>query len=170
MISKLKKIKIENFEVLEFYKFYSDNLKKLSVILEGSNERYVYIARDPVTRIKALNNVLEVIEINSYSPFKSSREYGNILENLRKYLKYYTLESLEIMPFSLRSGFIGNISYDIVKYIENIELKNKSKATVPEIDLMLFNEIIIFDKKNNELFLLFTDYGYGGYDLEKRLR
>jgi anthranilate synthase component I len=120
-----------------------EGLKKLS--------RYSFIGVGSNSLIKFENEVFtmktsgkEVVKVKTKLP----------LEELEKVINEYRLyKNPELNHFV--GGAVGYLSYDLVKYFENIKL-TKSKLSLPEIMLYLTDVIIVFDHFLNRMKIIST--------------
>ena len=120
-----------------------EGLKKLS--------RYSFIGAGNSSLIKFEDEVFtmktsgkEVVKVKTKSP----------LEELEKVINEYRLyKNPELNHFV--GGAVGYLSYDLVKYFENIKL-TKSKLLLPEIMLYLTGVVIVFDHFLNRMKIIST--------------
>lgn len=120
-----------------------EGLKKLS--------RYSFIGVGSSSLIKFENEVFtmktsgkEVVKVKTKSP----------LEELEKVINEYRLyKNPELNHFV--GGAVGYLSYDLVKYFENIKL-TKNKLSLPEIMLYLTDVVIVFDHFLNRMKIIST--------------
>jgi len=120
-----------------------EGLKKLS--------RYSFIGVGSSSLIKFENEVFtmktsgkEVLKVKTKSP----------LEELEKVINEYRLyKNPELNHFV--GGAVGYLSYDLVKYFENIKL-TKNKLSLPEIMLNLTDLVIVFDHFLNRMKIIST--------------
>ena len=109
--------------------------------------RYSFIGRDPIKIYKAENQ-------NSYNLINNSWEIINkpFLHILRNELKDINAPKLEGLP-SFTGGWVGNLGYESIQWIENIPIHTKDNINTPDAMFMFFNEIIAFDHLKNEIIL-----------------
>ena len=120
-----------------------EGLKKLS--------RYSFIGAGSSSLIKFENEVFtmktsgkEVVKVKTKSP----------LDELEKVINEYRLyKNPELNHFV--GGAVGYLSYDLVKYFENIKLA-KDKLSLPEIMLYLTDVVIVFDHFLNRMKIIST--------------
>ena len=119
--------------------------------IEGGEKwgRYSFIGYDPVVRIKAKDNKVEVKHTATVH-FESSEP----LQAIRSILAEYKVPQLDNIP-PLTGGFVGYFSYDFIQYCEQALHFDPAKATdFPDFDLMLFDKIIAFDHLKQKLFII----------------
>jgi len=107
----------------------------------GKIGRYSILGSASFCKFKAENGSCEI-------DFKGQtfRKEGNpfdIFNSILKSFKYYP----EIPPFS--GGAVGYISYDSVRYIEQIPDNNPEDPLLPDMYFIFPSEIIIIDNKNS---------------------
>ena len=120
-----------------------EGLKKLS--------RYSFIGAGNSSLIKFEDEVFtmktsgkEVVKVKTKSP----------LDELEKVINEYRLyKNPELNHFV--GGAVGYLSYDLVKYFENIKLA-KDKLSLPEIMLYLTDVVIVFDHFLNRMKIIST--------------
>ncbi|MBU4293610.1 MAG: chorismate-binding protein, partial [Actinobacteria bacterium] len=120
-----------------------EGLKKLS--------RYSFIGAGNSSLIKFEDGVFtmktsgkEVVKVKTRSP----------LDELEKVISEYRLyKNPELNHFV--GGAVGYLSYDLVKYFENIKLA-KDKLSLPEIMLYLTDLVIVFDHFLNRMKIIST--------------
>src|SRR4030042_2388593 len=120
-----------------------EGLKKLS--------RYSFIGLGSSSLIKFEDEIFsmeeagkEILNIKTKSP----------LEELEKVINEYRLyKNPELNHFV--GGAVGYLSYDLVKYFENIKL-TKGKLSLPEIMLYLTDVVIVFDHFLNRMKIIST--------------
>ncbi|MCG2788446.1 MAG: chorismate-binding protein, partial [Actinomycetia bacterium] len=120
-----------------------EGLKKLS--------RYSFIGAGNSSLIKFEDGVFtmktsgkEVVKVKTKSP----------LDELEKVISEYRLyKNPELNHFV--GGAVGYLSYDLVKYFENIKLA-KDKLSLPEIMLYLTDLVIVFDHFLNRMKIIST--------------
>ena len=119
--------------------------------LEGGEKwgRYSFIGFDPVVRIKAKDNKVEVKHTASVQ-FESKEP----LQTIRDILATYKVPVFDDIP-PLTGGFVGYFSYDFVQYCEpSLKFDPKKATEFPDFDLMLFDKIIAFDHLKQKIFII----------------
>ncbi|QEK11757.1 anthranilate synthase component I [Crassaminicella thermophila] len=109
--------------------------------VEGGNKwgRYSYIGRNPIMIIKSYGNKVivekgdEVIE-----------KEGNVLNILKNLMNDYKMFKIENMP-DFTGGAVGYIGYDIVRNYEDLKNINFDDIKMPDIHLLLTDEVIVYD-------------------------
>ncbi len=112
--------------------------------------RYSFLGFDPVMEVCCKDGHLiirqqgEVKELRTECP-------GNIIRNIIG--KYRGPEIEGFPPFT--GGLVGYFSYDYIKYVEpSLGLEALDDACFMDVDLMLFEQVIVFDNLQQKLILI----------------
>jgi anthranilate synthase component 1 len=111
--------------------------------------RYSFICVDPVLTITGRGKKIEVekgrntIRVSAGDPLTIVKD---ILD------QFNPVELPELPRFS--GGFVGYIAYDVVRAFEHLPFRKKPGLDVPDILLMLFDTILIFDNLKQTLSIL----------------
>ncbi|WP_297898174.1 anthranilate synthase component I family protein [Methanobrevibacter sp.] len=143
-------------EVLKILK----NNSKHCFILESMEDlenwgRYTILGFDPTLEITCENNVLNIKGYkNINKKTKNPKKYINQIINENKSPKIS-----ELPPFT--GGLVGYFAYDYIKYVEpSLELIEDSSndsengESFKDVDLMLFDKVIVFDNLKQKIFLI----------------
>ena len=113
---------------------------------------YSFIGFDPRLKIKLINNQIQINQKKNISKFEIS-DNKFIFQELKNIL----IENSTTNNFNrLVGGLVGFISYDIVRYWENIAEKYTSMK-FPDFEFGLYDEGIIFDHKNHKTHYYYTE-------------
>ena len=119
--------------------------------VEGGEKwgRYSFIGYDPIVRIAARNNAMEV---KNTAAVKFTSD--NPVDCLREVLREYKVPQIKnIPPFT--GGFVGYFSYEFFKYCErDFRFDSKKETKFPDFDLMLFDKVIAFDHLKQKIFII----------------
>ena len=75
-------------------------------------------------------------------------------ETLREIIKKYKSPVLSGFP-TFTGGLVGYFSYDYIKYAEpKLKLENHGEDDFKDMDLMLFNDVIVFDNFKQKIYLI----------------
>ncbi|WP_433746162.1 anthranilate synthase component I family protein [Falsibacillus pallidus] len=119
------------------------------VLLEsGRGGRYSFAGLHPFAKLTAKNNGLEIME-DSAAAFLP----GDPLELLGDWMKERQVPKEEGIP-DFQGGVIGYISYDYVRYIEDIGEKAVDDLGMPDIYFLAFNEWVVFDHQENQIWVM----------------
>lgn len=135
---------------LIFKLFHREN----SILLESIKgpekiARYSFIGFEPCLIYRLKNGI---IEINNKRRFRLNN--NNPLDFL-KFLtsNYNQLCDKTLPPF--RGGWAGVLSYDFVRYLENIPDEAKDDLGIPDAYFMLLDKLIAFDHLENRAWIFF---------------
>ncbi|KPL00378.1 MAG: anthranilate synthase [Planctomycetes bacterium SM23_65] len=102
--------------------------------------RYSFLGTDPFCIFKATRNRVTV-ERNGQS---IEKEVENPLDELRDIISAYRTAPVPDLP-RLSAGAVGYFAYDVVRYQENLPDAPPDTLGLPDIYLMFFNTMVIFD-------------------------
>ena len=107
--------------------------------------RYSFLSSKPSMVIKSKDRLIETIEFNAGK--KTKRRFfakSNPLDEIKKILlKYKYVPSKDLPRFT--GGFVGYISYDMIRFFEKIPDKNRDDIKLPDSIFMLSKNLLIFD-------------------------
>jgi anthranilate synthase component I len=136
-ISILQKISGQKKFLLESSHKYNDS-GRYSFI--GSDPSFEFISHGSVNQLLKRNGEIEVIE-------------GNPLEILKKLMPSRQINNL---PFPFTSGAIGYVGYDIIRQFEDIGVVYKDELEMPDVHLMFYEVIIVFDHLEEKVMIFGT--------------
>ncbi|MDP8215260.1 MAG: anthranilate synthase component I [Candidatus Euphemobacter frigidus] len=117
-----------------------------SVESGGGIGRYSFLGSNPSLIFKSRGSEAEINEHNQTRKLRSK----NPLMLLKGLLKNYRpVKDETLPPFS--GGAVGYISYDCVRFFEEIPEEKLDELNLPELYFMLTDTIIIFDRLMNKL-------------------
>lgn len=117
-----------------------------SVEAKGGIGRYSFLGANPSMIYKSRGTEAEIIEGNRTKKIKTQ----NPLMFLKGLLKnYHPVLDESLPPFS--GGAVGYISYDTVRFFEDLPEKNLDELNLPDLYFMITDTIIIFDRLMNKL-------------------
>lgn len=133
--------------------------------------RYSFLGYAPTMEITCMNGHVTITE-GGEEKEKQKKEFdtehpGQVI---REILKKYKSPVIEGMP-SFTGGLVGYFSYDYIKYAEPVlkpVLESKGGGEFRDVDLMLFDRVIVFDHYRQKLILI-TGVKLEG-DLEENCR
>ncbi len=109
--------------------------------------RYSFIAANPAVELKGSGNNTMLIKKQS-----SETVLANPLEVLKKIVPNIENDFMKEIPFI--GGAAGFVSYDIVRYYEEIGQIPRDEMSVPEVHFLLFETIIVFDHLTQKVFIV----------------
>ncbi|GAA0353669.1 para-aminobenzoate synthetase component 1 [Bacillus horti] len=127
------------------------------MILEsGRAGRYSVIGYRPVTHIVGKDGKLTYNELSKQGTVVSTKqEEGELLDLLKAYTEgkkaYHFGEEGEIS-----AGLFGYYSYDLVREIEELPKQSTDDLHTPDVNLMEFEQLIVFDHTENQHWLLLS--------------
>lgn len=132
-------------------------LKKVSshvFILESVDNshrlgRYTFLGYDPKLELTCYNNKLKV-----NNQWDINETVKNPNEYIRKILKENKSPKIKGFP-AFTGGLVGYFSYDYIKYSEpSLKLDCKEDEKFNDVDLMLFDKVIVFDNYKQKIILI----------------
>lgn len=124
-----------------------------TILESGRGGRYSISAMNPIVTMIGKNNSLEIADVDGTTIIK-----GNPLHSVKKKMKEYEVESNNESP-EFQGGAIGFISYDYIRYIEELPNLATDDLETPDVFFMLFDNWYVYDLQENKLWLsiLYTD-------------
>jgi anthranilate synthase component 1 len=77
------------------------------------------------------------------------------MQDLRDYMKQYDVENDTGIPFI--GGAVGTFAYDLIRQFEAIPETNPDELNVPDLHLMFFSELLVYDHHYQTLSILVVD-------------
>lgn len=137
-------------EVLKKLKTISKHCYMLESV-EDTNEtgRYTFLGFDPKAEISCKDYKLTIIDEYSVK---------HIEDNPKQYIKQllddHKSPRLDYLP-TFTGGLVGYFGYDYIKYSEpSLKLDAEDDGNFKDVDLMLFDRVIVFDNKENKIILI----------------
>ena len=123
---------------------------------KGSENSLSFICFDSKAQISISNNIVKMI-FNNEEVKKNIENEKGVPYYLNKFINQFKLEKNK---FDFPSnGLFGYISYDSIKYSDNISISNPKEINIPEILYDAFKYVIVFNHYNNELIIFEHLYG-----------
>lgn len=102
--------------------------------------RYTFLGYHPTLEFTCQNGTAECSGEKTYT--KENADPGSLIREIVAEHKTAVLD--EMPPFT--GGLVGYFSYDYIKYSEpNVKLEAKDEESFKDVDLMLFDKVIVFD-------------------------
>ena len=155
-----KKIIVDTITPVSIYLKLRDQYTN-TILLESSDyiskdNSYAYICCNPIAKFYVKKNILfKEFPDNSKKETKLTST-TNILSELDDFMRTFEIDdnSVENKKY-ISKGLFGYMSYDSIKFFENIEVENDSYGDeIPEIFYSFYREIIVINTFNNEATLI----------------
>lgn len=133
--------------VSAFLKIDQSDYSYLLESVEGQEKiaRYSFLGSNPSLIIKSKGKDIEILERSGRKFKRNSCQIKDTpLCEVKKILKQYRFVNVEGLP-RFCGGLVGYISYDSIRFFENIPDKNPDDLKLPDIIFMLTDTILIFD-------------------------
>ncbi|MDK8643271.1 anthranilate synthase component I family protein [Niallia taxi] len=156
----MKKYKVYSRSIsISYEQFYEQFIQMAqeaqyyTILESGRGGRYSISAMNPIVTMIGKNNSLEIADIDGTTIIK-----GNPLHSVKEKMKEYEVESNHESP-EFQGGAIGFISYDYIRYIEELPNLATDDLETPDVFFMLFDNWYVYDLQENKLWLsiLYTD-------------
>ena len=155
-----KKIIVDTLTPVSIYLKLRDQFSN-TILLESSDyiakdNSYAYICCNPVSKFYVKKNVLTIEYPDKKIEEKKLNDLSNIISELTDFIsKFNIIEEPEKNNKFITKGLFGYMSYDSVKFFENINIENKSYGDdIPDIFYSFYSEIIVVNTFNNEATLI----------------
>jgi anthranilate synthase component 1 len=113
--------------------------------------RYSFVGTNPYQIIKSKNDIIILEKRNGIKNWKL--KYKDPLEEIKYLMKKYKYVKLPQLP-RFTGGFVGYISYDLIRFFEKIPDKNKDDLGLPEMIFSEIRDLFIFDHIKQRLIIL----------------
>ncbi|MDR0913375.1 MAG: anthranilate synthase component I [Methanobrevibacter sp.] len=123
--------------------------------------RYSFLGFDPKLEITCKDNLLKITENiakdeNNNKTKVVEKTTDNPNKYIRKILKKYKSPNIKDLP-PFTGGLVGYFSYDYIKYSEpSLKLDATDRESFKDVDLMLFDKLIVFDNFKQKIFLIYN--------------
>ena len=155
-----KKIIVDTLTPVSIYLKLRDQFSN-TILLESSDyiakdNSYAYICCNPVSKFYVKKNVLTIEYPDKKIEEKKLNDLSNIISELTDFISKFNIsEEPEKNKKFITKGLFGYMSYDSVKFFENINIENKSYGDdIPDIFYSFYSEIIVVNTFNNEATLI----------------
>jgi para-aminobenzoate synthetase component I len=147
-----KKVSFSSADPWSLYATITSN-QPLGFIMEsGLAGRYTYVGTNPVQTIRIKNNQVEVSGMPIYTTIQDP------MAIIREWMDHPSSpNSAELADLSLpdwAGGAVGYLSYDMVKCYETIPVKAKDDLELPDVYLMMVDELYAFDQQTGDIYLI----------------
>ena len=118
---------------------------------DDANEtgHYTFLGYDPKAEVSCTNYNVTVID-----SFGVKKCVGDPRKYINQILAEHKAPKIEELP-NFTGGLVGYFGYDYVKYAEpSLKLDANDDGNFKDVDLMLFDKVIAFDNRKNEIILI----------------
>ena len=125
-----------------FMKLCGDERGYLLESVEGGKQvaRYSFIGASPLLTLSSIEGTSVVVDEHG----ERNVVAGNPFETIRKLLSAYYMPSTENLP-RFAGGLVGHLSYDLVRFIEDLPGAPPRDLPVPDLSLMACRHMVVFD-------------------------
>lgn len=144
-----RKIAMELNEWFTRYKALAEN-KPYHILLEsGRGGRYCIMGLDPVASLKGKDTTLEITDKDGNKKIVN----GHPLKKLKEFVSDRTTRKLEGFP-DFTGGAIGYLTYDCVRFIEDLPSISEDDLAIPDLYFLLFDDVFVYDKEEKSLYMV----------------
>ena len=117
--------------------------------------RYSFLGYNPELEVTCQDGNLQIKRSEGGKKVLiDERKVSHPNQTLREILSTYKSPILSDFP-SFTGGLVGYFSYDYIKYAEpKLKLENHGEDDFKDMDLMLFNDVIVFDNYRQKIYLI----------------
>ena len=155
-----KKIIVDTITPVSIYLKLRDQFSN-TILLESSDyiakdNSYAYICCNPIAKFYVIKNILHINYPDGKKTRKVIKNETNIFSELNDFMKKFDIQDLDNPNNKfITKGLFGYMSYDSIKFFENIKVSNDSFGDeIPEIFYSFYSEIIVVNTFNNEATLI----------------
>jgi anthranilate synthase component 1 len=112
--------------------------------------RYSFLSSEPSLVIKSKNRIVEIIDFGPQPHKKIFSLKTDPFDEIKKILSQYRPVSVRGLP-RFTGGFVGYVSYDTVRFFEEISDNNRDDLKLPDTVFMLSKNIIVFDHLEHKI-------------------
>nr|WP_090237073.1 anthranilate synthase component I [Lentibacillus halodurans] len=145
----------QNADTLTPIGIYENLYGRKKFLLESSFQheekgKYSFIGANPYKEFKGSYDATTILHCE-----KETAEYRNepVLSVLQHEMPKWNIE----LPFPFLGGAVGYIGYDTIRNFENIGEDLRDDIDMPDIHLMLYQNIIIYDHRDESVLLIATN-------------
>lgn len=126
---------------------------KKKFLLESSlkheqSGRYSFVGSDPFLECKAYGNN---VQFKDKSSSIIDEQIGDPIEIIESFMPHHKLKEA---PFPFTGGGIGYLGYDVIRLYEEIGMTPEDELEMPDIHLMFYEKVIIFDHLEHKVFIV----------------
>ncbi|WP_010529287.1 anthranilate synthase component I [Lentibacillus jeotgali] len=144
-----------NADTLTPIGIYENLYGRKKFLLESSIQhkekgKYSFIGADPYQEFKGSNNATTIL---NHIRETSENRSEPVLTAFQKEFPKMDAE----LPFPFFGGAVGYIGYDAIRSYENIGDELRDDIEMPDVHLMLYQNMIVYDHSNQSVFLVVTN-------------
>ncbi|WP_201716236.1 anthranilate synthase component I [Rossellomorea arthrocnemi] len=129
---------------------------KKKFLLESSlkheqSGRYSFVGSDPFLECKAYGNTVQFIGASSD---QIEERIGDPIDMIQTLIPHHQLQDA---PFPFTGGGIGYLGYDVIRQYEEIGITPQDELEMPDIHLMFYEKVIVFDHLEHKVFIVVLD-------------
>ncbi|OEH92650.1 anthranilate synthase component I family protein [Bacillus solimangrovi] len=130
------------------YRFLSKEQPEHVLLESGRAGKYSVVGLNPIAVLEGKSNHLSILTKD-----ETITQQGNPLHLMRDWMsKYKTPHDPKLPDF--QGGAIGYISYDYVRYIEQLPISASDDLDTPDLYFLIFEDVAVYDHNTNELWLI----------------
>jgi len=152
-----KKLLADTFTPVSIYLKLRDKFPN-SILLEssdyhGNENSFSFICIEPVASFKVENEIITINYPDSNTITKPIDSFTSIPNEISSFANSFDISTNKFK--FLNNGLFGYISYDAVRYFEDVEINatKKESKTIPDIIYSVYRYIIAIDHFKEELYL-----------------
>ncbi|MCP3738952.1 anthranilate synthase component I [Rossellomorea sp. BNER] len=124
--------------------------------------RYSFIGVDPYYEFLARGNKIERMNLRTN---EVKEETGDVME----FLNSFVMDDLNLpMDLPFTCGGVGYLGYDIVKMFETIGESEEDELEMPDIHLMFYEKLIVYDHLLQKIYCIAIDRWITGEEVNRK--
>ena len=145
-------------EVLRILKGLSKHTYMLESVEDSKKwGRYSFLGFNPILEFTCRDGIVKIRGDESFTKLtgdETTIKTDNPSEIIKDLITKNKSPNLKQMP-PFTGGFVGYFAYDYIKYVEpTLNLDSKNRDEFKDIDLMLFDKVIVFDNFKQKIILI----------------
>ncbi|PLS15142.1 aminodeoxychorismate synthase component I [Bacillus sp. M6-12] len=144
-----RKIPFASMDLFDTYRKLSADLPRHILLESGRGGQYSLIGLNPSAILEGKDGILQIIHRDG---MKETME-GDPLLSMKKWMAPRRIEKQAGYP-DFQGGAIGFLSYDYIRYIEDLPAASKDDLKTPDLYFLIYDEAAVFDHKEEVLWLL----------------